>query len=92
VRDTFRNIAMSLNVPFLEVEIVCSDEKEHRFRVENRVSDILGHILPDWEQVQTREYEPWEREHLTLDTAVLSAEECADKILEIRNKIALHLA
>ena len=90
VRDTFRNIALALNVPFLEVEIVCSDEKEHRFRVENRVSDISGHILPGWEQVQTREYEPWEREHLTLDTALFSAEECADKILAIRNTIALN--
>lgn len=90
VRDTFRNIALALNVPFLEVEIVCSDKKEHRFRVENRVSDISGHTLPDWEQVQTREYEPWEREHLTLDTALFSAEECADKILAIRNTIALN--
>ncbi|WJW92698.1 AAA family ATPase [Enterobacter pseudoroggenkampii] len=90
VRDAFRNIALSLNVPFLEVEIVCSDEKEHRYRVENRVSDIPGLMPPDWEQVKNREYEPWEREHLILDTAVLSAAECADKILEIRHKIALN--
>jgi hypothetical protein len=79
-----------LNVPFLEVEIVCSDEKEHRYRVENRVSDIPGLMPPDWEQVKNREYEPWGREHLILDTAVLSAAECADKILEIRHKIALN--
>ncbi|EPL4522840.1 AAA family ATPase [Enterobacter asburiae] len=90
VRDTFRNIALSLNVPFLEVEIVCSDEKEHRYRVEHRVSDIPGLTPPDWKQVKNREYAPWEREHLILDTALLSAAECADKILEIRNKIALN--
>lgn len=90
VRDTFRNIALSLNVPFLEVEIVCSDEKEHRYRVEHRVSDITGLTPPDWKQVKNREYAPWEREHLILDTALLSAAECADKILEIRNKTALN--
>lgn len=33
VRDTFYNIAISLNVPLLEVEILCSDNKQHRFRV-----------------------------------------------------------
>lgn len=90
VRDAFRNIALSLNVPFLEVEIVCSDEKEHRYRVENRISDIPGLTPPDWERVKNREYEPWEREHLILDTAALSAAECADKILEIGHKIALN--
>lgn len=42
VRDAFRNIAISLNVPFLEIEILCSDKKQHRYRVENRRSDILG--------------------------------------------------
>ena len=42
VRDAFSNIAISLNVPFLEVEILCSDKKEHRYRVENRLSDIPG--------------------------------------------------
>ncbi|EOY8016729.1 AAA family ATPase, partial [Salmonella enterica] len=42
VRDSFYNIAISLNVPLLEVEILCSDKKKHRFRVENRISDIPG--------------------------------------------------
>ena len=83
VRDTFCNIARSLNVRFLEIEIFCSDKKQHRYRVENRMSDIPGLTNPDWEQVQSRQYEPWDREHLQLDTAILSATECVDKILEI---------
>ncbi|MDU5385671.1 MAG: AAA family ATPase [Blautia producta] len=82
VRDAFRNIAISLNVPFLEVEIICSDKKQHRYRVENRISDVPGLDVPDWEQVQNRRYEPWSREHLQLDTAILSAVECVDKIIE----------
>lgn len=81
IRTAFRDIAISLNVPFLEVEILCSDKTQHRYRVENRISDIPGLTAPDWEQVQRRKYEPWEREHLQLDTAILSAPECVDVIV-----------
>lgn len=42
IRNTFRDIAISLNVPFLEVEILCSDKTQHRYRVENRILDIPG--------------------------------------------------
>lgn len=83
VRNTFRDIAISLNVPFLEIEIICSDKEQHRYRVENRKSDIPGLTPPDWVQVQHRDYEPWDREHLQLDTAMLSATACVDKILAI---------
>lgn len=81
VRDAYRDIAISLNVPFLEIEILCSDKQQHRYRVENRLSDIPGLTPPDWEKVQNRHYEPWDRERLMLDTAVLSAAECVDSIL-----------
>jgi hypothetical protein len=87
-------VKSSLNMQYFRflngAQVVCSDEKEHHYRVENRVSDIPRLMLPYREQVTNREYEPWEREHLILDTALLSAEECADKILEIRNKTALN--
>ena len=83
VRNTFRDIAISLNVPFLEIEIICSDKEQHRYRVENRKSDIPGLTPPDWMQVQHRNYESWDREHLQLDTAMLSATACVDKILAI---------
>jgi hypothetical protein len=59
VRDTYRNIALSLNVPFLEVEIVCSDEKEHRHRVENRVTDIPGLTSPDLTARQRSRTQIW---------------------------------
>lgn len=83
IRNAYRDIAISLNVPFLEIEILCSDKKQHRYRVENRVSDIPGLTPPDWEKVENREYEPWDRAHLQLDTAILSATQCVDKILAI---------
>lgn len=83
IRNAYRDIAISLKVPFLEIEILCSDKKQHRYRVENRISDIPGLTPPDWEQVQRRRYEPWDRAHLQLDTAILSATQCVDKILAI---------
>jgi len=36
-------VADEASHPHLYVEVVCSDENEHRRRVEGRVSDIAGH-------------------------------------------------
>jgi len=88
VRDAFRNIAISLEVPFLEIEILCSDPEQHRMRVENRVSDIPGLKVPDWKAVMNRHYEPWSRAHLQLDSAELSADQCVDRILNASNVLA----
>jgi hypothetical protein len=68
--------------PLLEVEVICSDHNKHRFRVENRASDIKGLKLPDWQAVEQREYQAWERDHLQLDSALLSAQQCVDAILQ----------
>lgn len=89
VRDSFRDIALSLRVPFLEIEIICSDPEQHRARVENRISDIPGLKVPDWQAVVDRVYEPWSREHLKLDTAQLSPSQCVDEILRVRGESAI---
>jgi hypothetical protein len=37
------------------------------------LSDIPGHVVPDWDMVTKREFESWEgNHHLVLDTAKLS--------------------
>jgi len=82
VRDSFRDIALSSGVPFLEIEILCSDPEQHRARVGNRLSEIPGLNVPDWQAVMDRDYEPWNREHLQLDTAKLSPAVCVDNILK----------
>lgn len=81
-REAWREVAIEAGAPFLEIEVVCSDKAEHRRRVEERTSDIPGLILHDWQGVLDREYEPWEREHLILDTALLSPEEAVNAIME----------
>nr|WP_154926594.1 AAA family ATPase [Pantoea agglomerans] len=82
VRDSFRDIALSSGVPFLEIEILCSDPEQHRARIENRISEIPGLKVPDWQAVMDRDYEPWIRDHLQLDTAKLSPAACVDIILK----------
>ena len=80
-RESWRAVAESAGVPFLEVEIVCTDAEEHRRRVETRQSDIDGLKLPSWQDVQDREYEAWDKAHLVLDTATLSVAECVAAIV-----------
>ena len=59
----------------VEVEIVCSDPGEHRRRVESRVADITGHALPTWADVVARDYQPWDRDLIRIDTARTGVEE-----------------
>ena len=67
-RAAWRNVARRAGKRCIEIEIVCSDQAEHRRRVESRVADIVGHQLPTWQQVCAREYEPWPA-GIVIDTA-----------------------
>ena len=35
----------------------------------SRVADIAGLGLPTWNDVKTRQYEAWDRDHIVIDTA-----------------------
>lgn len=75
-RNAWRNAARRAQAAALEVEVVCSDQAEHRHRVETRTTDVPGLRLPSWDEVASREYHTWEREHLIIDTAGRSIPEC----------------
>jgi hypothetical protein len=59
--------------------VVCSDPAEHRRRVESRLPDIPGHVLPIWDDVMQQHFEPWTGDHLILDTATISAGDSAER-------------
>lgn len=80
-RNDWREVARRAAVPSLDVEVVCSDLEEHRRRVESRTGDIPDHRLPTWQQVLARDYHPWDRERLVVDTALLTVEQAAQAIL-----------
>ncbi|MBR0698059.1 AAA family ATPase [Bradyrhizobium lablabi] len=71
-RVGWRETALQKSASVVEIEVICSDVVLHRQRVETRTSDIRGLKLPTWHEVVNRDYEPWDREHLVLDTAVSS--------------------
>lgn len=86
-RDAWRRVATEAQVKAMEIEVCCSNQKEHRHRVESRNSDVEGLELPSWNQVLAREYEPWDRERLVIDTAELTVEESVDKIQQSLDRI-----
>ena len=67
-RHGWRELAAGLGARLLFVEVVCSDEARHRRRVEARESDLPDWVLPDWQAVVDRRYEPWQGERLVIDT------------------------
>lgn len=85
-RDAYREIALSARTGFLEIEIICSDKTEHRKRVETRVSEVEGLTLPAWKDVTDLTYEPWNREHLILDSSSLSSDQCVSRIIDVLSK------
>lgn len=74
-------MARSTGAPMLDIEIHCSDAAEHRRRVERRVADLPGLLLPSWEQVLRRSYEPRDDERLLLDTGRLAVAEAVERCL-----------
>jgi predicted kinase len=80
-RDAWVAVASRGGVNAAEVEITCSDLQAHRRRVEARPADRSGRRLPTWEDVVSREYEPWNRKHIVIDT---SAKSVAVVVKELR--------
>jgi len=74
-RDAWIEVANRMQVNAIEIEVTCSDVMEHRRRVETRIADIPGLRPPTWEEVVSREYHPWDREHLVIDTAGRTVEQ-----------------
>jgi predicted kinase len=65
-RDAWRRVAASTWSEIVEIEVVCSEPTEHLRRVETRATDVA---FPSWQDVVERDYEPWDRSRIVLDTA-----------------------
>lgn len=81
-REAWRNAARVVPAPYLDVEVICADEVEHRRRVESRTPDIVGHVLSSWEQVIERDYVPWSSPRLVIDTATIDIQTATRLIVE----------
>ncbi|HCU95863.1 MAG TPA: adenylyl-sulfate kinase [Actinobacteria bacterium] len=82
-REAWRGVARAGSGEYLEVEVICSDPAEYRRRASMRISDIPGFQLPAWLDIVAREYEPWDREHVIVDTAAATVAECVAELLSL---------
>lgn len=83
-RDAWRRVAEEASASIVEIEVVCSDPVEHRRRVETRTVDVPGLVPPTWQEVVDRDYEPWDRQRILIDTAIGGL---ADALAELRQTI-----
>ena len=81
-RDAWLEVAQRAGVNAIEIEVKCSDSDEHRRRVERRTGDISGLRLPTWQEVLSREYHPWNRDHVVVDTSSRTVEENVEMLRE----------
>jgi predicted kinase len=79
-RDAWIDVAHRAQARPVEVEVICSDKQLHRQRVETRSVDIRSLKLPTWEEVVSREYDPWDRAHIVIDTAGRGAAESVEEL------------
>ncbi len=80
-RAMWRSLAAETGAHRFVVEVVLADRAEHRRRVESRGAPTPPLPAPTWEEVERREYLPWDEERLTIDGA-RPTEENAARVLE----------
>ena len=79
-RQAWRDAAVAAAVDDLDVEVVCSDPAEHERRATTRAGDRSDLPLPTWSEIAQREYQPWDRHRLVIDTAQGSIAECVAQL------------
>lgn len=80
-RQAWSDLAQRLGVLLLDVEVICSDPREHRRRVETRQVDVPGLQAPSWQSVLDHDYQAWAQSPLRLDSASLSPQQAVALIL-----------
>lgn len=82
-RKAWRAAGDAAGAQVVEIEVVCSDPQEHRARVIGREPDVAGMVLPTWQQVVERHYEPWTPEpDERIDTATGSSADWVRQALD----------
>jgi predicted kinase len=84
-REAWHRVAQRAGTAFVDIVVVCSDAAEHRRRLETRAT---GFRTVTWQDVLDREYEPWDSDHILLDTAGRSAEQSvAAALAALRSRV-----
>ncbi len=81
-RKEWTYVSNTTRSKIINIEIVCSDEEEHKRRVFNRKTDIPNLDLPDWDAITERHYDHWQTSRIIIDTANRSKEESFAKLIQ----------
>lgn len=81
-RDEWQAVAQNEGADFVNIEVRCSDSNEHKQRVNTRECEVSNLVLPNWQQVQNRHYEPWQTEVVSIDTAGATIEASFSELLK----------
>lgn len=85
-RNEWNNLAKSIGVQFMHIEIVCSNKEEHQLRLNTRNTTLVGLTDPTWQEIQDREYHPWDQERVLIETSGKTPESVFAEILSALNK------
>jgi predicted kinase len=91
-RRAWRETAVCAGSSFCEIEVICSDKREHRQRVESRSATIPGFVLPTWQDVIGRHYERWSGEHIVIDTAGQTAAQSKAHLIQMLRTACIEMS
>ncbi|HAS45487.1 MAG TPA: kinase [Microscillaceae bacterium] len=80
-RNEWEAVAKVNDSFFINIEVICSSKNEHKTRAETRKSEITHLKLPTWNDIEKREYHPWDRERIIVDTANKSVLESINELV-----------
>jgi predicted kinase len=80
-RREWEQVALAAGAPYANIEVVCSDARQHRNRVDTRVATVPGLRLPTWDDVVAREYHAWTAARLIVETSGRPEQESVDELL-----------
>jgi predicted kinase len=87
-RNEWEEVATKSGADFINIEVICSNIKEHKNRILTRNNEVEGLKLPTWEQIKNRDYHLWKKKVLKIDTANKTVEKSFYELLKkISNKI-----
>ncbi len=79
---TAQAIIRYLDAQFIEIDVICSDQHEHKQRIETRVADISELQLPTLDNVAERDYHQWVTERIVIDTAGRTLEQSKRDLMD----------
>jgi predicted kinase len=87
-RKEWKEVAIQNKCLYINIEVTCSDNVEHKKRCETRNNEVEGLRLPTWNEIQDRKYDVWKSDRIRIDTSNKSIE---DSFSELKKKITWYL-